>query len=283
MDDLKEDLKELKELKMYYTKSEEYFCPTESFSGIKLKLSHKFDTVKRYIKFGNFLKPKESVELLQQQQETIEDVMRTECKFQDGDKEIDVVIKLAKTLRPLCRKVLLENKYREVVERVAKELTLCPLGLGTADTWHGSPDMRLFPLKTEQTDKEQTDIVVQEEGEVDEEEEEEKKEDEIGDDINVEGKRDAGIRSKKVMAQLVATTVTTAFTNCQVFNKPLSAVLLLCKRNATVCMYECQRDILFMSESIPLCIEQTLTRKGVLLVWSVLHLRYACISLGKVH
>ena len=139
----------------------------------------------------------------------------------------------------------------------------------------------LFPLKTENS---KIDIVVEEEEEEEDEEEEEEEKKKIGGyDINMEGKKDASIHSKKVISQLVATTVTVAFTNCNVLDEPLSAVLLLCKKRAMVCIYECRKDILFVSESVPFCIDQTLTRKGVLFVWTVLHLRYACISLGKVH
>ena len=50
----------------------------------------------------------------------------------------------SKILVPLCREVVLESSYGEILgEQMTTELNCGDIGMGSVDTWHGTPDVRV--------------------------------------------------------------------------------------------------------------------------------------------
>ena len=64
--------------------------------------------------------------------------------FRISEKSVAVDV-CSKILAPLCNEVILERMYREDLERILHPPTLTygDIGLGTTNTWHGTPDIRV--------------------------------------------------------------------------------------------------------------------------------------------
>ena len=169
-------------------------------------------------------------------------------RFARDEAETVVVKELINELIPLCCSIATHKDYG-VDSSVVKTKDI---GIGTPETWHGSPDMRL-----EATSVEGVNVIV------------------ARNDTNiapstsvyVEGK----VKQRKVVSQVVATAVVASYTNNAVHHQPMTAVVVMCKRKLCVCMYNCVEDILLYSDEVPL------TEVGVALLWVMLHYRYVTL------
>ena len=63
--------------------------------------------------------------------------------FKESEKTVTIDV-CSGILVPLCNEVILEPRYREDLTRMThpSTLTCSDIGLGTPNTWHGTPDIR---------------------------------------------------------------------------------------------------------------------------------------------
>ena len=115
-------------------------------------------------------------------------------------KETDIMLSLCREVfMPLCREVLLERKYDPRVSQIPK-LQAGDLGLGSVNTWHGTPDARLRGMEVVWRKDSGEEIVSDNEGSVQSD----------GTSTEVEGK----VLSKEVnLPQAVGTCVVASFTS----------------------------------------------------------------------
>ncbi len=168
--------------------------------------------------------------------------------------EVEVVQNLASALKNLCSKVILEKKE---VHMLAGHV-IDDIGIGSMDTWHGSPDMRLVAATRNDSP---VDVLVSSE-------EDEEDEDKYP-PTDAEVKKDFHC---SVKSQLVGITVTNSFINLSTHKVECTVSLLLCHRRVQLCLYDCVHDVLSLSEELALFTPDGKTSYlGVLLVWIALH------------
>ena len=66
--------------------------------------------------------------------------------YQSKLTEKGVLLDIASTiLLPLCSEVVLEKRYKAELAKMPRppELSCADIGLGSVDTWHGTPDLRV--------------------------------------------------------------------------------------------------------------------------------------------
>lgn len=172
----------------------------------------------------------------------------------------------------LCHEVTLEKRYRADTATMPA-LTTSVLGLGSIKTWHGTPDVQVRG-------------VAMCHGIVDEEEvcggdKEDSDSDSTMTDgtvtsdstaVHIEGK----IRYKSFnLPQAVGTCVVSSFTEKTNHpdKSPLIPTVLIDKTSFRVCLYDCERDVLLISNAKSLCNKGRMSRTGVTLLWVVLNHR----------
>ena len=141
-------------------------------------------------------------------------------------------------LLPLCNEVILDWRYEEslsIMQQHLPTLTCGAIGLGTLETWHGTPDGRVregeVHLLCSKTDK----------GDAGSDEE--------SNGTGFEGKISI---SKADLPRVVAMSVVSAFTE-HTLHPDMSAMvpcILFGKNQFRVCLYHCERDILLLSSEI---------------------------------
>ena len=72
------------------------------------------------------------------------------------------------------------------------------------------------------------------------------------------------------MSQAVATTVVASFINN---NKHNITLILKCKKFVHICLYDCIRDVLLVSEGVALSVDGVVSESGLALIWLMLHCR----------
>ncbi len=132
------------------------------------------------------------------------------------------------------------------------------IGIGSMNTWHGSPDMRLVAATSNDL---HVDVLVSSEGD-------EEDEDNFTD---VEVKKDFHHSAYRAKSKLVGITVTNSFTNLNLHKVECTVSLLMCHRRVQLCLYDCVNDVLSLSEECALVTPDGKTSyRGVLLVWIAL-------------
>ena len=168
---------------------------------------------------------------------------------------------------PLCREVLLESRYTTRISQIPK-LQVGDLGLGSVDTWHGTPDARLRGMEVVwRKDSEEISALVEEivsdnEGSVQSD----------GTSTAVEGK----VLSKEAnLPQAVGTCVVASFTakTRHPEHKALVPTVLIDEKQFRVCLYDCDKDVLLISTSKLLATKGELSRSGMALLWLVINHR----------
>lgn len=246
----------LLDINLNYLRSVKDFCSWTTFSETKLQLSESFKTIQMFFKLRHLVDEKKMDEALQKDWEVLQSVAAASKQliYDSNEDENSVTEEMSwKILLPLCKAVILEsNKHTDFV--CEKEgLRTAPIGLGTYNTWHGSPDCRMLPNEVN--------VIVKEEDEEEVEEEEVEEEEEEG-AVNREFKCNMRKKHEDVRSQVVATTVVTSFTKKQY----MAPVLLMCKRRVRVCLYDHKADILGFSVEVSFPM-------GVYLIWAILHHR----------
>ena len=156
----------------------------------------------------------------------------------NAEREIEVLKSLTKNcLKPLFgeHSVTFENKYQEELQQEGFKVER--IAFGKADTWHGSPDLRI----------DQVYVVSTGDGE-----------DEVEScSVTVEGK--SCVKDRHIN-QVVATTITSSFISYNIAaektinpEKTINSMIPCILINTTtflICMYDCVRDILLISTAI---------------------------------
>ena len=175
-----------------------------------------------------------------------------------------IVVNLIKHLLvPLLGPVDVEKGYGRLVEQVGMvgpDVTLTDLGVGSVNTWHGSTEVRVgCPA-----------IVTREslgDGY------EENSDGETDDDVDVPEQSvsfEGNIRiSNRHIGQLVATCVVNSFTeaNLNPGLNPVTPTILFNRSSYRICLYDCKKDVLLLSEPKNLTTRGGLSRTSALLLW----------------
>lgn len=182
--------------------------------------------------------------------------------------EQDVMIAIAShILRPLCREVILEISYTKALQkRPVPGLEARHIGMGSLNTWHGSPDARVrgtevvFRRETDET-YEVSQIPSDNESDASD-----------GATTCIETKimaKDANLH------QAIGTCVVASFTEKTLHPNMTALVptVLIDKTQFRVILYDCQRDILLISTSKCLATKDTLSQSGMALLWLTLNHR----------
>ena len=239
------------------------FDPRVAFSRCELHVSSKFAALKSFTRLSTLVDVEKCETLYTKASDDIKKVLSTSL---NDESQARCAVELADIIAPLCREVLIENRYNG--ESFSPPIRMSSLGLGSSMTWHGCPDLR---LRATNPGPEVNILISTSLPEDDEESEEEQDSD--GDSINVEIKKNILSPFKNVRSQALATTVVASFINNNKHNITITPVLLMCKRHVYVCIYECVQDILFISESVKLSTDGVLCELGVAIIWVMLHCR----------
>ena len=211
--------------------------------------------------------------------------------------ERDVMIAVAShILRPLCREVILESGYRNALQKQpVPGLEIRHIGMGTLNTWHGSPDARVrgtevvFRRETDETNevsqapsdnKSDTsegattcvETTIMGMDEVNEAPSDSESDASDGATTCIETK----IKAKDAnLHQAIGTCVVASFTEKKLHPNMTALVptVLIDKRQFRVILYDCQRDILLISTSKRLTTEGGLSQSGMALLWLTLNHR----------
>ena len=179
--------------------------------------------------------------------------------------ETDIMVELCREIFvPLCREVLLESRYTTRISQIP-ELQVGDLGLGSVDTWHGTPDARLRGMEV---------VWRKDSGEISALVEEIVSDDEgsVQSSTAVEGK----VLSKEAnLPQAVGTCVVASFTAKARHpeHKALVPTVLIDEKQFRVCLYDCDKDVLLISTSKLLATKGELSRSGIVLLWLVINHR----------
>ena len=178
--------------------------------------------------------------------------------------ESEVLLSIcARILKPLCRteEIILEKRYRSKL-RCCPGLKVADIGLGSAETWHGTPDARVrgspFVLrKTEESEDRDSDT-------------ESSASD--GATTTIEAKRKF---LPSNLPQVISTCVVSSFTE-KCLHPELPAVvptLLMDEKRFQVCLYDCEMDVLLVSDPVELATKGGLSGSGMTILWLVLNHR----------
>ena len=168
-------------------------------------------------------------------------------------------------LKPLCRaeELILGKKYESVLSTAKTDVTglkVADIGLGTVKTWYGTPDARvrgshLVFQKVENGESEGSDA-----------------ESSDGATTPLEAKRRI---SQSNWPQMIATCVVSSFTE-NGLHPDLPAVIptiLIDAQQFQVCLYDCQRDVLLISQPVELATSDHLSQRGMFVLWLVINHR----------
>jgi hypothetical protein len=174
----------------------------------------------------------------------------------------------SKILAPLCREVVLESSYWEILgEQMTTELNCGDIGMGSVHTWHGTPDVRVRGVEVVCRRETEERVVVDEDPSDDESL---ASSDEAT--TTIEGKvhlRDANLQ------QAVGTCVISSFTEKSLHPNKQAMVptILIDEAQFRVCFYDCEKDVLLVSESKSLATKGGLSKSGIALLWIVINHR----------
>ena len=167
----------------------------------------------------------------------------------------------------LCHEVLLESRYTTRISQIP-ELQVGDLGLGSVDTWHGTPDPRLrgvevvWPKDSEDTSAPVEEVVSDNKG-----------------SVQGDGTRtvvEEMVLSKEAnLPQAVGTCVVASFTakTHHPDHKALVPTVLIDEKQFRICLYDCDKDVLLISRSKLLATKEALSRSGMALLWLVINHR----------
>ena len=192
--------------------------------------------------------------------------------FRISEKSVAVDV-CSNILAPLCNEVILERTYREDLERIPHPPTLTygDIGLGTTNTWHGTPDIRVRAGEVN--------FLYSEKGEGDagsgSDAGSDARSDEESDGMTtvIEDKLFLRVAS---LPQVVAMNVVSSFTEHKLHPDKIAMVpsILINNHSFRVCLYHCERDILLISNEVSLSTGDHLSQSAMALLWAVLNHRH---------
>lgn len=141
------------------------------------------------------------------------------------------------------------------------------LGMGTPFTWHGYPDARVRAHSGD------TNLITMEK----KDNPDDSPTSTLGDSCLVEGK--IGGQQFNIN-QLIATTVVSSFIEHNLHGdvNPLTPVIMIGAPKAQICLYDCQQDVLLLSEKFEWVVDTdedcpAIISAGLLLIWMTIHHR----------
>ena len=181
-------------------------------------------------------------------------------------REQQVVVELAsQILLPLSRttEVLLEKRYSRLPK--PDGLRCAYLGMGSVYTWHGTPDVRVRGAEVVVESVDEGDEV-----EVDTDSDESHTSD--GATTNLEAKV---LYSVANLPQVITTCVVSSFTekNCHPDKQALLPTILMDQNQFRVCLYDCEKDVLLISDYKLLATKGGLSSSGLAFLWLVINHR----------
>ena len=187
--------------------------------------------------------------------------------FYSKPKQREKVIMLgvsSNILSPLCREVVLESSYWEILkEQMTTELDCGDLGMGSLDTWHGTPDVRVKGVEVVYRKETEKHMLDANDGE---------SESLASATATTEGNiniRDANLH------QAIGTCVISSFTEKSLHPNKQAMVptILIGEAQFRVCLYDCEKDVLLVSNSKSLATKDGLSGSGIALLWTVINHR----------
>ena len=185
----------------------------------------------------------------------------------------------------LSPEVTMEKRYSKILSSLVssnpalalpKTLTTAPLGMGKKEAWHGTIDTRARGGVVICQGEEGEELEYQSEGEDDEGGTSEggtsEGEHSDGTTVNLEGKVKFKISN---LPQVVAICVVSSFTENA--NHPdmlaLIPTILIDKASFRICLYDCRKDVLLISNKKALSTNGHLSQSRIALIWAVLNHR----------
>ena len=135
----------------FFYKLSTNFCEVSSFSRCEFRLSrYKVGGSLVAIEFKDLFKVDPKPEMVDDAVRFIHRCKRCEWPrlhesphFKESERSIMIDV-CSHILVPMCDGVILERRYREALAKMPHTSIRCGnIGLGTPDTWHGSPDVRV--------------------------------------------------------------------------------------------------------------------------------------------
>ena len=152
----------------------------------------------------------------------------------------------SKILAPLCEEeMVLEKRYH-----FSGGFHTGNIGIGTVKTWHGTPDARVRGAN----------VILKKD----------KDDDDDGSSIDSDGSATASD-----LPQTVATCVTSAFTekNLHPSLEPITPTIMIDEKSFRLCLYQCELDVLLISNRVPLATKDGLSRHAMTLLWLAINHR----------
>lgn len=183
-------------------------------------------------------------------------------------------------LVPLCRDVKTEKKFGSFM-RTQQPNPSCDeyikaedIGIGTLDTWHGTPDLRVRGSEVvwgveDNLNNEEVAADISDDESIPESD---------GPTTNIEGKITA--RTKN-LAQAIGTCVVSSFTEKtrrkklhQSVKNSLVPCVIIDKEKFRVILYDCEDDLLLITDSKLLATKGTLSQSSMAFLWIIFNHRY---------
>lgn len=169
---------------------------------------------------------------------------------------------VTKILGPLFTEITMDMKFQAYIKDL-QSVSAAYIGMGTFNTWHGTPDMRIRDCNI---------VTIEEE----EEEEDSDNDSTCGTPCTTSPGNSTCVEENEHISQLIAITVVASFTEHKSHPElnTLVPAILMDHDSFIVCLYDCKHDVLLISDPKNLSEDDgKLSRSGLLLLWVVIHHR----------
>lgn len=248
------------------------FCPTSAFSDLDFKIEAYTDDS------GNYRVGFKVEDLFKV--EAMDPAFTSALKFITNGRnhfwppstptkhsEKELMVSCSNIFLPLCSEVILENTYGTfLTKRKGPEvLQTGNIGMGTTNTWHGTPDARVRGTDLvwlNASEKPEDRFLVTEDSD----------DESDGTATEVEGKL---VAREANLTQIIGTCVVSSFTSKSRHPDKLAMVpaILIDSNQFLVCLYHCEKDVLMITDSKLLATNGHLSRSGLALLWLVINYR----------
>ena len=254
------------------------FCPFGPFSSLTLRLkactnSSQTDRSRVALRFEQLFKVEatergEGENFIHTCKKTLWPDFHASPSYKDTERSVLLEIVSEILVKLGCKVTMEKRRFHTALEAVlardpkmSRSLSTSALGLGSTETWHGTPDLRVRGVVfCENGEKEVSDS------------ESEDEEDKSSVSSDFEGK--IKFRASN-LPQVVATCVVSSFTESSRHpdKSPLIPTVFIDRLSYLVCLYDCESDVLLISNKKSLCTKGHLSQSGIALLWVVLNHR----------
>lgn len=175
---------------------------------------------------------------------------------------------ISKIFVHICKEVVLELSGNEPPVPMPCPVKVDYLGMGTVKTWHGTPDARVRGV----------DIISRKKSEHIEGSYDDSAEEDAGsrDSDGATSLFEAKLKFKDAnLSQAIGTCVVSSFTEkaCHPAMKAMVPTILIDDAEFHIVLYDCNHDVLLLSESKAISTKGGISKSAVTLLWSVLNHR----------